>query len=291
MPQPRKPVWLKRRLPPAGEVGAVRAGLAARGLATICQEGDCPNQGECFGRGVATLLVMGRVCTRACRFCAVAGGRPGPLDPDEPRRVAVQVAELKLKFVVITSVTRDDLPDGGAAHLAATLAALRERCPGVGVELLVPDFGGSARALGTVLAAGPEVLAHNLETVPRLYATARPGAGYRRSLELLERAARAGGTVKSGLMLGLGEGPEEVEAVLADLRAAGVHILTLGQYLSPGPKHLPVESYPTPGEFAAWEKKALNMGFSAVAAAPLVRSSYLAEHYWRMSRSGGASGE
>ena len=262
MPTPRKPAWLRRRLPPAGAVRALRQGLAARGLATICQEGACPNQGECFGRGVATLLVMGRVCTRACRFCAVAGGRPKPLDPDEPRRVAEQVAELGLRFVVITSVTRDDLMDGGAAHLAATVEAIRQRCPGVGVELLAPDFGGSATALDTVLAAAPEVLAHNVETVPRLYASARPGADYGRSLELLGRAAASGNVAKSGLMLGLGEQEAEVAEALADLRSAGVSILTLGQYLSPGPKHLPVERYVTPEEFTVWEKRALKMGFA-----------------------------
>jgi lipoic acid synthetase len=290
MTAPRKPPWLKRRLAPAGAANALERGLAARGLATICQEGDCPNQGECFGRGVATLLVMGRVCTRSCRFCAVAGGRPTPLDPDEPGRAAEQVAELGLSFVVVTSVTRDDLPDGGAAHLAATVEAIHQNCPGVGVELLAPDFAGSAPALERVLAAGPEVLAHNLETVPRLYPAVRPQAGYGRSLELLARAAAKGGVVKSGLMLGLGEERREVRRVMADMRAAGVGILTLGQYLAPSPAHHPVVDYVHPAVFAELEREAGEMGFAAVASGPLVRSSYLAEHYYRRSLPLGPAG-
>ncbi|RJX35007.1 MAG: lipoyl synthase [Desulfarculus sp.] len=275
------PAWLKKRLPAGGSPAGVARGLRQRGLHTICEQGRCPNRGECFARGVATLLVMGPACTRSCAFCAVQRGRPAPLDPEEPARVAAQVAVMGLRLVVITSVTRDDLPDGGALHLAAVTRAVQRRCPGVAVELLVPDFQGSSAALKTVLAAGPQVLAHNLETVPRLYPAVRPQADYGRSLELLRRAAQEGGAlVKSGLMLGLGESRAEVDRALVDLRRAGCVILTLGQYLAPSPAHHPVVEYLHPQVFAALGRRALAMGFKAVAAAPLVRSSYLAEHYY-----------
>ncbi|MEW5912170.1 MAG: lipoyl synthase [Thermodesulfobacteriota bacterium] len=278
----RKPAWLKRRLPVGGSPAAMARGLRQRGLHTICEEGRCPNRGECFARGVATLLVMGPACTRTCTFCAVETGRPRPLDPAEPVRAAAQVAAMGLRLVVVTSVTRDDLPDGGATHLAAVIREVRRGCPGVAVELLAPDFQGSAAALATVLAAGPQVLAHNLETVPRLYPAVRPQADYGRSLALLRRAARSGGVlVKSGLMLGLGESRAEVEQVLGDLRRAGCQMLTLGQYLAPSAAHHPVVEYIHPQVFAEHRQRALDMGFSAVAAAPLVRSSYLAEHYYR----------
>lgn len=268
-----------------GAVNMVEQGLRARALHTICEEGCCPNRGECFSRGVATMLIMGRICTRDCRFCAVATGRPEPLDPAEPDRVAGQVEALGLKFVVLTSVTRDDLPDGGAGHFAATVRVLARNCPGVGVEVLVPDFKGSPRSLEAVLAAGPRVLAHNVETVPRLYPAVRPQAQYRRSLELLERAASHGGAaVKSGIMLGLGEEAQEVEAVLADLLRSGCAIITLGQYLAPSARHHPVVEYVTPRRFKELEDAALAMGFKAVASGPFVRSSYLAEKYYALSR-------
>lgn len=284
-PPQRKPPWLRRPLPLAGGAAGLEAGLAGQGLGTICQEGRCPNRAECFGRGVATFLAMGQVCTRACAFCAVRSGRPQPLDPGEPERLARQVAAMDLSFVVVTSVTRDDLADGGAGHLARVVAELRRHCPGVGVELLVPDFRGSAAALATVLEAGPEVLAHNLETVDRLSPRVRPAAGYRRSLELLARAKQMvpAQMTKSGLMLGLGEGRDEVLAALQDLRAAGCGLLTLGQYLSPSPRHHPVVEYVSPQAFQEYEAAAKDMGFAAVAAGPYVRSSYLAERYYRQA--------
>lgn len=282
-PVPRKPPWLRRPLASGGGAARLERALAAAGLHTICAEGRCPNRGECLGRGVATFLILGPVCTRACAFCAVTQGRPGPPDPGEPGRLAAQVAALArehgLAFVVVTSVTRDDLPDGGAAQFTATLAELRRQAPGVGVELLVPDFAGDAQALEDVARARPEVLSHNLETVPRLYRDVRSGADYARSLDLLARAAGTapGLVVKSGLMLGLGERREEVLAVMADLRRAGCAALTLGQYLAPGPGRHPVVEYLAPEVFAAYEAQARAMGFAAVAAGPYVRSSYLAE--------------
>lgn len=278
----RKPPWLRRRLP-AGGVAGLEASLARQGLGTICQEGRCPNRGECFGRGVATFLAMGSVCTRDCGFCAVATGRPAPLDPAEPARLARQVAAMGLRFVVVTSVTRDDLPDGGAGHLSQVVEELRRHCPGVGVELLVPDFRGSAEALATVLQARPEVLAHNLETVHRLSPGLRLAARYDRSLELLARVKeiRSDQLSKSGLMLGLGESREEVLATLEDLRGASCDLLTLGQYLSPGPGHHPVVEWVTPQVFQEYATAARELGFSAVASGPYVRSSYLAEHYYR----------
>lgn len=273
-----KPPWLRRRLPAASALARVEQGLRHRGLHTICEQGQCPNQGECFARGVATLLIMGERCTRSCRFCAVAKGRPRPLDPAEPKSVADQVRELGLSFVVITSVTRDDLIDGGAAHFGVVTQAIREACPGVGIELLVPDFQGSKASLDTVLQAAPQVLAHNLETVPRLYGAVRPQADYRRSLELLERCARSGRVrVKSGIMLGLGEKVWEVEVVLSDLLRAGCSMLTMGQYLAPSQQHHAVKEYVRPEHFKELGRMALAMGFKAVSSGTFVRSSYLAE--------------
>jgi lipoic acid synthetase len=242
---------------------------------------------------VASFLILGPVCTRGCAFCAVTPGRPAPPDPAEPARLARAVAAMGLRFVVVTSVTRDDLADGGAGHFAAVVEALARQCPGVGVELLTPDFGGDLAALATVLAARPQVLAHNLETAPRLYPWARAGADYARSLELLGRAkALAPGVLtKSGLMLGLGEEPDEVRAVLADLRAVGCDCLTLGQYLAPSPAHLPVARYLTPREFAELGDLARAMGFAQVASAPLVRSSYLAEAGYRRALDRLAAGD
>ena len=287
-----KPAWLRRPLPQAGTLAAMERGLRGRGLHTICEEGRCPNRGECFACGVATLLIMGKVCTRDCRFCAVASGRPSPLDPDEPKRVAAQVGELGLKFAVITSVTRDDLPDGGAARFAQVVQAIRQACPQTGLELLVPDFLGSAPALETVLAAQPQVLAHNLETVPRLYKEVRPQARYQRSLELLARATGSPGiAVKSGLMLGLGETGSEITSVLADLREAGCSLLTLGQYLPPTQSHHPVVEYITPQRFEELAAQAREMGFAAVASGPFVRSSYMAERYYRLSQGEAAERE
>jgi len=247
-------------------------------LPTVCDSARCPNRGECFSHHTATFLILGDVCTRGCAFCAVKKGKPLPLEADEPRRLARAVAELDLRHVVITSVTRDDLPDGGAAHYARVVAALRQHCPGVRVELLVPDFAGSMQALATVLASGPDILAHNLETVPRLYPEVRRGADYARSLMVLEQAKQLSPNIitKSGLMLGLGEEAQEVEVVLRDLRKVTCDMLTLGQYLSPSLHHVPVARYVNPDEFASRQRQALTLGFKSVAAGPLVRSSYKA---------------
>ncbi len=252
--------------------------LAHLGLPTVCDEARCPNRGECFSHHTATFLILGEVCTRGCAFCAVKKGKPLPLEKDEPQRLAQAVSEMGLRHVVITSVTRDDLPDGGAAHYARVVEVLRQQCPGVRVELLVPDFGGSAEALAIVLAPAPDILAHNLETVPRLYPQVRRGADYRRSLKLLEQSTQLADKVitKSGLMLGLGEESTEIEAVLQDLREVNCDMLTLGQYLSPSLRHVPVARYVRPEEFDAWRRRALALGFKSVAAGALVRSSYKA---------------
>ncbi len=268
-----RPPWLVQRVAP-GAFEKVSALLGGLGLHTVCQSAHCPNIGECFGHGTATFLVLGGVCTRGCTFCAVPKGVPVHADPGEPARVAQAAAALGLRHAVVTSVTRDDLPDGGAAHFAAVIHALRTACPGISVEVLTPDFAGSEAALGVVLAARPDVFNHNLETVPRLYPAVRPGAGYQRSLALLAAAAREPLLVKSGLMLGLGEQASEIHAVLADLAAAGVRAVTLGQYLRPSPRHLPVVEYLHPDQFRRYEEAARAIGFSHVAAGPLVRSSY-----------------
>ena len=278
-PSSRKPAWLKRRLPAGEAFNQVRELIEAGRLHTVCQEAKCPNIWECYSHRTATFLIMGGRCTRNCRFCSVSPGLPEPLDPDEPERVAEAVERMGLRYAVVTSVTRDDLPDGGAGHFAATLHEIRRRAPGVQIEVLIPDFQGNPAALDVVLRARPDVLNHNIETVPRLYPRVRPQADYRRSLELLRRAGEiAPGTpTKSGLMLGLGERPEEIRQTLLDLRAAGCRILTLGQYLQPSPEHLPVEAYVPPDDFENWRRDALEMGFSEVASAPFVRSSYHAK--------------
>jgi lipoic acid synthetase len=278
-PAGRKPDWLKRRLPTGETFNQVRDLIEAGRLHTVCQEAKCPNIWECYSHRTATFLIMGERCTRNCRFCSVAPGPPGPLDPQEPARVAEAVERMGLKYVVVTSVTRDDLPDGGAGHFAATIHEIRRRVPGAEIEVLIPDFQGDPAALEIVLRARPDVLNHNIETVPRLYPRVRPQADYRRSLELLRRAGEIapGIPTKSGLMLGLGERPEEIRQTLLDLRAVGGRILTLGQYLQPSPEHLPVETYVPPDDFENWRKAALDMGFSEVASAPFVRSSYHAK--------------
>ena len=278
-----KPAWLKRRLPTGEAFNQVRELIDGGRLHTVCQEAKCPNIWECFSHRTATFLIMGERCTRNCRFCSVAPGPPGPLDPQEPARVAEAVERLGLKYVVITSVTRDDLPDGGAAHFAATIGEIRRRLPETQIEVIIPDFQGDAAALATVLRARPNVLNHNIETVPRLYPAVRPQADYRRSRDLLKRSRALAPLIptKSGLMLGLGEQPEELRQTLLDLREAGCRILTLGQYLQPSPEHLPVEAYVPPDDFEKWRKAALEMGFSEVASAPFVRSSYHAKESFR----------
>lgn len=253
--------------------------LHSRGLHTVCEEAHCPNKAECWGRGTATFLVLGDICTRNCRFCAVTGGKPMPPDKGEPERVAEAVKALGLKHVVITSVTRDDLPDGGALIFSETIRTIYDRFPQCTVEVLVPDFNGSEEALAQVLAPRPHVLAHNLETVPRLYGQVRPQAQYQRSLELLAKAKvrMPQVLVKSGIMLGLGESLAELHEVMHDLRQTGCDILTIGQYLSPSRHHFPVKRYWTPDEFEVLKQEAIDLGFPWVESGPLVRSSYRAE--------------
>jgi lipoic acid synthetase len=276
---PRLPSWLVRPLSDPAKTRKVRRALSDYGLNTVCDEARCPNRAECFARGTATFMILGDRCTRDCAFCAVAHGEPAAPDPQEPQRLAGAAKALGLSHVVVTSVTRDDLDDGGAAQFVATVAALRRELPGAGVELLVPDFGGDLSALDRVLASRPDVLGHNVETVGRLYPTVRPAAEYARSVEVLARAAASGlvGRVKSALMLGLGERPEEVEEVLEDLRRAGVAIVCFGQYLRPSPEHRPVRRFVRPEEFQELRRRALSAGFEWVSAGPFVRSSYRAE--------------
>jgi lipoic acid synthetase len=332
----RFPPWLRKRIPAGGEAREVRRLLAELGLATVCAGAHCPNMPECYARGTATFLILGNSCTRSCRFCAIEKRPPGALREDEPEAVAQATARLKLRHVVITSVTRDDLADGGAGHFARTIREVRERLPQIVIEVLTPDFQGSREAIDTVLAARPDIFNHNVETVPRLYAAVRPEADYRRSLDVLAYAKSVGGDAclgekkgavpfsgflekgtvpffsgtgagaekgtvpfsqkrekgtapfsaggtpakvytKSGLMLGLGETADEIRACLADLRAAGCDIVTIGQYLAPSASHHPVARFVDPGEFAAWEAEARTLGFAAVASGPFVRSSYQAE--------------
>ncbi len=256
----------------------VRELLRELGLHTVCQSAHCPNACECFARGTATFLILGSVCSRSCAFCAVTRGLPAPPDPDEPRRVAEAAARLGLSHVVVTSVTRDDLPDGGSGHFAATIAAIRAACTAA-VEVLTPDFQGSEPCIRRVLEARPDVFNHNVETVPRLYPRVRPQAAYERSIEVLRLAAEAGegAATKSGLMVGLGESHDEVLAVMRDLRDAGCQALTVGQYLRPSPEHLPVERFVPPEEFDTYQHEAEALGFAAVAAGPFVRSSYHAD--------------
>lgn len=272
----RLPAWLRRPIAQPGRADAVAGLLGELKLNTVCQSAKCPNRGECFSAGTATFLIMGDACTRGCRFCAVETRRPAPLDPDEPARVGEAAARMGLSHVVITSVTRDDVEDGGAAHFVATIDAVRSAVPGVAVEVLTSDFGGRKASVDLVAAARPDVYNHNLETVPRLYADVRPGADYARSLRVLQRVREAQSDLptKSGIMLGLGETPDEVREVMGDLLAHGVTMLTLGQYLRPSKDHLPVAEFVDPEIFAELARDAYSMGFSAVASAPFVRSSY-----------------
>ena len=275
----RHPPWLKVRAPGGPGFAETMATVRELGLHTVCQEARCPNIGECWGHRTATFMLLGDTCTRNCGFCAVTHGRPLAVDPAEPLRVASAVARLGLRHVVVTSVNRDDLADGGAAHFAATAGAIKRLLPGCRVEVLVPDFQGNLASVAEVVASPIDVFNHNLETVPRLYRRVRAGARYMRSLAVLEAAS--GGRdrllTKTGLMLGLGETQEELASVFRDLRSIGCDILTLGQYLRPSGEHLPVERYLPPEEFAALGAEALALGFRHVEAGPLVRSSY---HAW-----------
>jgi len=276
----RKPNWIRAKSQASPEVAEVKRLLRENGLHTVCEEASCPNLGECFGHGTATFMILGDICTRRCPFCDVAHGRPLAVDSDEPARLGAAISRMRLKYVVITSVDRDDLRDGGAGHFAACVAATRAGCPGIQVEVLTPDFRGRMEvALAALAAAPPDVFNHNLETVPRLYRACRPGADYQGSLELLRRFGEAHPEVptKSGLMVGLGEAFEEIVAVMQDLRAFGVRMLTIGQYLQPSVHHLPVERFVHPDEFAEYARIGTELGFTHVASGPMVRSSYHAD--------------
>jgi lipoic acid synthetase len=275
-PPVRKPEWLKVRAPGSANYVRLKGLMRTQGLHTVCEEAHCPNIGECWHHGTATFMILGDVCTRACPYCAVQHGKPPSLDLDEPARVADAVRDMALNYVVITSVDRDDLPDGGAGIFADTIGRIRTERPSCRIEVLIPDFKGDEPALHTVLDAGPDVLNHNTETVPRLYKTARPGGRYPRTLELLARARRYTPHIptKSGVMVGLGEEFSEVVATLADLSEVGVGIITIGQYLAPSSAHLPVARYYHPDEFEMLKATAVNLGFGHVESGPLVRSSY-----------------
>jgi len=279
----RKPDWLRQRLPSGPDFEKIKGMIRKDRLHTVCQEAGCPNIWECFSHHTATFLIMGSRCTRNCRFCAVTEGPLEPPDPEEPARVASVARQMELKYVVITSVTRDDLPDGGAGIFAETIEKIRQEIPAVCVEVLIPDFQGSKEALETVLNAHPDVLNHNVETVPRLYPEVRPQADYRRSLGLIQHAHEYDPALltKSGLMLGLGENRTEISRTLEDMLKAGCRMLTLGQYLQPSKDHLPVKRYIPPEEFEEWRKTALQLGFVEVASGPFVRSSYHARELFQ----------
>ncbi len=292
----RLPPWFRRPIPEGGNVRKVKGLLTDLGLRTVCQSALCPNLGECFAANTATFLIMGPSCTRGCRFCAVETAPPAPLDLDEPRRVAEAARRMGLSYVVVTSVTRDDLRDGGSGHFAETVRLLGE-IPGVRAEVLVPDFRGRRESIAEVLESGPAVFNHNIETVPGLYYRIRPGADYRISLDVIKYAkwVNPGTVTKSGMMLGLGEEAAEVRGVLADLLDARCDIVTIGQYLRPSARHAKVERYAPPEEFDMWRAEALAMGFKAAASAPLVRSSHGARELWaeavRPKGGPGCSGE
>ncbi len=281
-----KPRWLKRKLPSGPQYERIRHLIKDQCLSTVCQEAMCPNQFECFGKGAATFMILGDRCSRNCRFCAVGHGPQGLPDADEPRRVAEAVRTMELSYCVLTSVTRDDLSDGGSVHFAATIGAIRDMNPNTLIEVLIPDFQGNTEALATVLSARPEVLNHNLETVASLYPTVRPQAGYEQSLEVLRQSKAIAPEIvtKCGIMVGLGESREELRKLMRDLHQVSCDILTIGQYLQPSKNHLAVVRYLPPEEFAELEQQALALGFGAVAAAPFVRSSYQAESLFRRVR-------
>jgi lipoyl synthase len=276
-----RPEWLKVRLPMGPEVENLRRLMRSKSLHTVCEEAHCPNMAECWGAGTATFMILGDTCTRSCGFCAVKTGRPGIVDLEEPARVGAAVAQMALGHAVVTSVNRDELPDGGASLFAATIREIRAKSPGTTVEVLIPDFVGDPSALDAVLEERPEILNHNVETVERLYPRVRPQARYPRSLEVLRRTKeRAPDLVcKSGIMVGLGETRDEVVGTMRDIAAQGTDVLTVGQYLRPSPMHLPIERYWTPQEFASLRDEGMTMGFRHVESGPLVRSSYHAERH------------
>ncbi|MEN8213491.1 MAG: lipoyl synthase [Pseudomonadota bacterium] len=277
---PRKPAWIRAKAPSGKGVARIKRILRQSKLSSVCEEASCPNLGECFSHGTATFMIMGDICTRRCPFCDVAHGKPAPLDADEPMQLAKAIEEMQLSYVVVTSVDRDDLRDGGAAHYAACIDAIRSLTPETTIEILVPDFRGRMeKALETLGASPPDVFNHNLETVPRLYRQARPGADYQWSLQLIDnfKQQHPGVATKSGLMVGIGEELDEVRAVINDLHSHGCDMLTIGQYLQPGRDHLPVKRFVTPGEFAQLAEYAEALGFANVASGPMVRSSYHAD--------------
>ncbi len=275
----RLPPWVTTRAGNAEATHRMKRLLRKRGLHTVCESARCPNLGECFARHTATFMILGDACTRRCGFCAVAHDAPSPVEREEPAQIVRAVRELRLKHVVITSVTRDDLPDGGSAHFAETVRRLRREVSAVTIEVLTPDFGGRSEDIGRVVAAGPDIYNHNLETVPRLYPTVRVRGDYARSLALLAqvKGSGAGCLTKSGIMVGLGETSEEVAAVMGDLRAVGCDVVTVGQYLRPRKENLPVSEYVSPEQFEAYERMGIALGFSVVLAGPLVRSSFRAD--------------
>ncbi len=276
VPIERKPEWIKTRLRTGPEYTAVRELVAREGLHTVCQEAGCPNIFECWEDREATFLIGGEQCTRRCDFCQIDTGKPAPLDRDEPRRVAESVRTMELRYATVTGVARDDLPDEGAWLYAETVRLIREINPGCGVEVLIPDFSGNPELLGEVFAAEPSVLAHNVETVPRIFKRIRPAFTYERSLDVITQARTAGLVTKSNLILGLGETDEEIDEALVDLHAAGCELITITQYLRPTPRHHPVERWVKPEDFVAWGERAERIGFSGVMSGPLVRSSYRA---------------
>ncbi len=284
-PRPRHPAWIKARLPSGKTFFEVRDLVHSQRLHTVCESASCPNIGECWSRRAITIMILGNICTRSCQFCDVPTGRPLPPDPDEPRRVALALKELGLRHTVITCVDRDDLKDGGAAHWAETIRQVRAHCDGMTLEVLTGDFKGNTDDVDTVLAAGPDVFAHNLETVPRLSRQVRVQASYPRSYKILAHAKSRGAVTKTGLMLGLGESIDEVRQVLRELASLGTDIVTMGQYLRPSKNHLPIARYVTPDEFAELRQEALSLGIPHVESGPLVRSSYHADGQAELVRS------
>lgn len=282
----RKPEWLKISIGANERYTETKRIVDSHCLHTICSSGRCPNMGECWGKGTATFMIGGDICTRCCKFCNTQTGRPLPLDPNEPTHVAESIALMKLSHVVITSVDRDDLPDLGAAHWVRTIQEIKRLNPETTVEVLIPDFQGRKELVAQVIEARPEIISHNMETVKRISPLVRSAARYETSLEVIRQVAASGTTTKSGIMVGLGETPEEVEELMDDLRQAGCQILTIGQYLQPSHKHYPVAEYVTPTQFVSYKEQGLAKGFDQVESAPLVRSSYHAERQIRFYKKG-----
>lgn len=278
-PPQRKPAWLKVKAPAGETYNNLKVMMRSKTLHTVCEEAHCPNIGECWGRGTATFLILGDICTRSCGFCAIKTGRPEAVDPEEPLKVALAVQQMGISHVVITSVNRDELPDQGSIIWAKTITEVRKLNPKVSIEVLIPDFKGDINCIQRVLDAKPNILNHNVETVPRLYRIVRPQAKYERSLNVLHYAKEKGLITKTGIMVGIGETFDEVIQVMQDLRKINVDIFTVGQYLQPTPKHLPVDRYVTPEEFAEYKKIGIALGFRHVESGPLVRSSYHAESH------------